>query len=207
SIGADVKQAIALNDRLIPCRRLLGAGRVRQAERSKRGRCDCSRHANVLILLISGESGLAFVAKNSVDRAMIITEAGELRLYCTENGVAVWAGRRIAIIVAIRVERGVAIPIVEILAIVVRVIVGVVIRVIAVAIAVVGIVIPWVEAPPGTGDKNKDVTVIEVRTMPVPITMPIAVLTGKHLVIGNGPLHCCGRGPSISSSHSPRTIF
>src|SRR5262249_27759281 len=159
----------------------------------------------VLILLISGESGLCLIAENSVGRAVVIPQAGQLRLDRADNSVAVLTGRSIAIIVAIRVGRGVAISVRRILAIVVRVTVGVVIRIIAVAIAVVGIVIPCVEAPPETVDKNKDVTVIEVGTMPVPITMPITVMTGKHLVIGNGPLHCCGRGPCISSSYCART--
>ena len=55
-----------------------------------------------MILLVSGEGSLAFIAENSVDCAVIIPKAGELRLYCSDNPVAILASRRIAIVVAIR---------------------------------------------------------------------------------------------------------
>ena len=72
------------------CTGALEAG-VGQIEGLKRCRSDCACYAQVLILLVSGESGLAFITENSVDRAVIIPKAGELRLYCVDNCVAILA--------------------------------------------------------------------------------------------------------------------
>src|SRR5262249_36840345 len=106
-------------------------------------------------------------------------------LYCNDNRVAILASRRIAIVVAIWRGTVVAVAFVGIT----FVIVGVVIRVIAVSI--IGIVVPWVEAPPGTANKNKDVTMIKVGTTLVPIAMPTAVMAVKRMILYERLLILC----------------
>lgn len=59
-----------------------------QAERVKHSRCDCACYAQVVVLLVTRNGRFSFVAKNSVDPAMIITELLKRGLNGTYHGVA-----------------------------------------------------------------------------------------------------------------------
>src|SRR5205807_2894844 len=50
------------------------------SQRLKRGSVNCPCHAEIVVLLITGKSGLCLVASCSVDRAVIVTKLRKLRL-------------------------------------------------------------------------------------------------------------------------------
>ena len=57
------------------------------------------------------------------------------------------------------------------------------------------------KVPPEAIRKNKDVAVIKVGAMPVPIMVPVAIVTRKHPMIVNRPADCRRRlrvrGPHV----------
>src|SRR6266436_8407832 len=130
------------------------------------------------------DSGLGFVSSNSVDRAAVIPTFRQLRLDRADNSVATLSRGSVAMVVAIWVLSVIVGTVVRIVFVAVRI--AGVIRGIG-AVTVVRIVIPRVKSPPEAVGKNKDVAVIKVGVMPVPITVPVAIVTRKHPVIGHRP--------------------
>src|SRR5438034_11613305 len=80
---------------------------------------------------------------------------------------------------------GVVIVAVGITRVVTRVIIGtvaVVIVRVTVVVGVVRIVIPWVKSPPEATDKHKDLIIMEMCMVPVPISAPVCVMTLGSMV-------------------------
>src|SRR6516164_11173510 len=158
------------------------ARRSRQSKRLKRRRRYYPCYAQVIVLLITGDSRLGLVTENSVDRAAVIPTFRQLRLNGADNSIATFSWGSVAIVVAIWILGVIVVAVVRIVIVAIRI--AVVIRGIG-SVGVVRIVIPWVKSPPEATGKNKDVAVIKVGGMPVPITVPIAIVTRKHPVIGD----------------------
>ena len=74
--------------------------------------------------------------------------------------------------------------------IVIRLTVVIVVRV---AGSIVRIVIPRVESPPGTANKDKHAVVMEVGVMPVPIAMPVVRVMPLGRVVFGERLTVCYR--------------
>src|SRR5436190_18052721 len=60
---------------------------LRQAKRLKHGRGDGPGHAEVVVFLITRDSVLRFVPKNSADRTAIVTTLRKFRLNCTHCSI------------------------------------------------------------------------------------------------------------------------
>src|SRR5207244_7535371 len=126
--------------------------------------------------------------KSSVDIAVVVTKPRKLRLNrahcCIARGLIRISRTRLVIIVV----RGVVIVTVGISGVVIRITVTVVVRIIAVVIIriiVIGVVRiePRIQAPTEATDKDKNLIIVEMRMVPVPIAVPVCIMTLRGTVL------------------------
>lgn len=123
------------------------------------------------------------VAQVSVNPAAIVTKLRQLRLNrahrCIGRGLIRACISRLVIVIV----RGVVIVVVRVSRIVIGIVAGVIIRV---TVIVVRIVIPrivsGIQSPPEATDKHKDLIIVEMCMVPVPISAPVSVMTLGSMV-------------------------
>src|SRR5438128_1174017 len=167
--------------RVIP--RLLATGCLWQAERLQRVRRKASRDREMCVDLIVRQRIARQLVENAIDWTVVITELGKPRLDSLD--------RRIRLRDTIINGRGIVVRLNA--AVIVRLNAGVIVRlrvsVVIVGVVVVGVirqVIPRVksviQSEPETVEKDKEATVVKVGMPPVPIAVPICLMTFSDVV-------------------------
>src|SRR6478609_4299834 len=120
-----------------------------QSEGSQRCRSKTTGHLQPVIALITGDGHASLRAVNTVDHTAIVTLPGQVRLNGTDHRPRIWIGGRI----------------------------GSVIILVVVRIVVIVRIIPGIQSKPETVVKDKEPIVEEVAMVPVPVAVPICIVT------------------------------
>src|SRR6476661_5233159 len=120
-----------------------------QSEGSQRCRSKTTGHMQPLIALITGDGHASLRAVNTVDHTAIVTLPGQVRLDGTDHRHRIWIRGRI----------------------------GSVIILVVVRIVIVVRIKPGIQSKPETVVKDKEPIVEEVAMVPVPVAVPICIVT------------------------------
>src|SRR6476660_2960761 len=120
-----------------------------QSEGPQRCRSKTTGHLQPVFALITGNGHARLRAVNTVDHTAIVTLSGQVRLDGTDHRHRIWIGGRIGSVV---------IPVVVRIVIVVR-------------------IIPGIQSKPETVVKDKEPMVEEVAMVPVPVAVPVCIVT------------------------------